>query len=180
MKTNIKKITTEITDINHIATTIWFSGCKIMCNGCQNEELEFFENGYSIAELEKELKERRKFTEWLVYLGGNPLDSIDVVLEVSRIAKELNFKQFLYSGYSFEEFQGLFDTKTHKILLDRFKYIKTGKFDLNYHKNCGSYGQDYFFSTLNQEIYESQEESWRKFYSFNLTENEIIGNLSLI
>lgn len=179
METRVQTITTQLNDIPHIATTLWYSGCKLNCKGCHNTPLENFQSGLDLDYVKSELKQRRKLTDWLVYLGGNPLDSIESVIAISTYARELNFKQFLYSGYEFTEFQQMFDEKIHNVLLQNFDYLKTGKFDLRFHKDCATYGKDYFFQTLNQEVYQSQVESWEKFYAFDIRNQQIIGNFIL-
>jgi len=178
--TNIVELTTTFNDIPHLSTTLWYSGCKLNCNGCHNTILEHFRYEMTVDNIEKELRRRRKMTEWVVHLGGNPLDSIDTVKEVSEIAKKLGFKQFLYSGYTFVEFQLMFDDVTHKTLLENIDYIKTGRYDVTYSKNCSSDGLKYFFETLNQEVYRSNKYNWERYYSFNLNENKIHGEFSLI
>jgi organic radical activating enzyme len=180
MYTNIVEINTTFNDIPHLSTTLWYSGCKLNCVGCHNTILENFKYDTNIKDIEKELIRRRKMTEWVVHLGGNPLDSINVVKEVSLIAQNLGFKQFLYSGYTFAEFQTMFDEKTHEFLLNTIDYIKTGRYDITYSKNCSEDGLKYFFETLNQEVYHSNKYNWERYYSFNLNENKIHGEFSLI
>lgn len=177
----IVNITTTFNDVPHLATTLWFAGCKLDCQGCHNSILESFQKGMDINTIEKELIERRGMTEWLVYLGGNPLDSIESLLLVSSIAKRLDYKQFLYSGYTFDEFQNMFDLNIHTKLIDNFDYIKTGRYDHSLSKsNCSDVGTEYFFETLNQEVYKKEEHKWEMFYNFNFNENRIFGNLNLI
>jgi len=178
--TNIVEINTTFNDIPHLSTTLWYSGCKLYCNGCHNTTLEHFKYETTMDYIESELKRRRKMTEWVVHLGGNPLDSIDVLKEVAILSNKLGFKQFLYSGYTFAEFQNMFDVNTHQLLLNNIDYIKTGRYDTSCSKNCSVDGIQYFFETLNQEVYRSNKYNWEKYYSFNLNENRIYGEFNLI
>ena len=181
MCSHIVKIDTSFNNIPKLATTLWYSGCALECDGCHNTILKDFKNGYDITAVKQKLIERREMTDWLLYLGGNPLDSIESVIEISTFAKELGFNQFMYSGYSFEEFISMFDYNTHNILLNNFEYIKTGKFEQNFFKSkCSDVGKDYFFSTLNQEVYHSNKTLWEKFYSFDFMSNTICGNFITI
>jgi len=181
MNTNIISISTTFNDIPHLATTLWFSGCNLKCKGCQNTILENRQDGLNLNELVKVLEKRVKMTDWLVYLGGNPLDSIESLLKVSTLAKDLGFKQFLYSGYTYYEFENMFNNNIHNMLINNFNYIKTGRYDINYSKqNCSIEGEEYFFETLNQEVYKSNNYSWEKFYNFDFDNNLVYGNLSLI
>jgi hypothetical protein len=58
MKTNIRTITTQLNDIPHISTTVWYSGCNLSCGGCHNTSLEHFNDGLSMEQLKDELIER--------------------------------------------------------------------------------------------------------------------------
>lgn len=176
-KTSVVDITTTFNDIPHLATTLWYSGCNLKCDGCQNTILEQKKEGLSISHITKELTKRKKVTDWVVHLGGNPLDSIEDLIKISNIAKELGFKQFLYSGYTYSEFLNMFDSNTHSVLLNNINYVKTGRFDVNYNKkNCFDTGTEYFFETLNQEVYESKNQAWEKFYSFDFNNKSIHGS----
>lgn len=176
-KTVVVDITTTFNDIPHLSTTIWYSGCNLKCNGCQNTILEEKKDGLTVSHITKELIKRKKVTDWLVHLGGNPLDSIQDLMKISTTAKEIGFKQFLYSGYTYFEFLNMFDSNTHSVLLNNINYIKTGRFDMNYSKkNCFDVGTEYFFETLNQEVYESKNQAWEKFYSFDFNNKNIYGS----
>lgn len=184
MKTGVFTITTELNDINHLATTLWFSGCKIRCGGCQNKELLEFSDGLSFETIEKELRERRKLTDWLVYLGGNPIDSIDSLIKISTLAKELGYKQFLYTGYEIEQIKEIVGEKTLKQLASLIDYMKVGKYDTNYsrEKECGEIGRQYFFETVNQSVYksDSQQGGWEPFYTFNKFKQELASDQLII
>jgi organic radical activating enzyme len=181
MCSHVVKIDTSFNNIPKLATTLWYSGCNLNCCGCHNTILKDFKDGFNLTEVKQKLIERRQMTDWLLYLGGNPLDNIDSVIEISTYAKELRFNQFMYSGYSFNEFMSMFDYDTHNLLLNNFDYIKTGKFEQDYSKNsCSDIGKEYFFSTLNQEVYHSNKTSWEKFYSYDFMSNTILGNFITI
>lgn len=173
-QTNIIEINITFNDIPQLATTLWYAGCNLTCEGCHNNNLKDFKKGYTLNQLYSYLKKRKNITDWLVHLGGNPLDSIDTVLNVSEMAKELGYKQFLYSGYTYTEFKNMFDCNTHQLLLNNIDYIKTGRYDIRYDRNCSVVGKEYFFATLNQEVYHSNKYSWEKYYYFDGT---IHGNL---
>jgi len=180
MNTYIVNITTTFNDIPHIATTLWYSGCKLRCDGCQNSELKDFQTGLTIDAVRAQLIERRKLTDWLVFLGGNPMDSIESVKMVSSIAVELGFQTFLYTGYDYDTFQKMFDSETHALLLKNFNYIKTGGYNRELSKSCAETAQDFFFETINQEVYKSENSHWDKFYSFDFEKHKIVGNFYLI
>lgn len=178
MQTHVIDITTTFNDIPHLAVSLWYSGCNIKCNGCHNTALEDFRYGLDLNEIEVTLKERRKLTEWVVHIGGNPLDSIADVIVVSELAKQMGFQQFLYSGYEYNEFQKMFPQYIHRILLKNIRYIKTGKYNKELSKkNCKIEGTNYFFESLNQEVYRSCDYHWEKQYGFDWNKKTIYGHL---
>ena len=167
MITNIQRITTEISDINTLSTNLWYSGCRLFCNGCQNSHLKDFCAGMDLEEVKKQLKERRGFTDWLVHTGGNPIDSIDLLLEVAEYAKSLGYKQFLFCGYIEEDMIRLIGNERNEKLIDLIDYIKFGAYEENKDKdkfNC----HDYHFATLNQYVVKSDTEShtWKTYYKY--------------
>lgn len=167
MKTPIVKITTELSDLRQLSTTLWFSGCKLHCKGCQNSGLKEFKTKYSYEYVKTALTERRKLTDWLVFSGGNPIDHIDWVLQISKFAKELNYKQFLFSGYTHLEIEKILTFDQNKYLIENIDYIKAGGYDATKSKhkyNCS----DYFFETLNQYVVKSNKETqkWNMYYYY--------------
>lgn len=178
MNSGIFTITTQLNDINHIATTLWYSGCNIKCGGCHNEQLLNFAPGLPMEQIEQELRERRKLTEWLVYSGGNPIDSIESVLHIAKISKSLNYYQFLFTGYTLEQIRELLNDQQRKQLAHYIDYVKVGMYDCSQKRSCSEQGKDYFFETLNQAVAKSNKEnsSWDIIYSFNNKTNSILGS----
>lgn len=176
MYTGIDSITTELGDIRNLATTLWFCGCKVRCGGCHNSPLIQFksEGTLELKRVKQELIERRKLTEWLVFIGGNPLDSIDSVLEIARFAKELNYKQFMYTGYTLKEVENVLTHDQYLEVLNLFEYMKVGKYDSSLSKSCFKEAESYFFETINQSILKSNpdKQTWEIFYSFSPQNNE--------
>lgn len=143
--TNIVKIQTTFNDINLPAEIVWFSGCnngKGKCSGCHNESLKIERRGLSLQQINKILCERRQLTEWVVYLGGEPLDHINVLKSVSEISNKYNYKQIIFTGYNYDEIQPHEDN-----YLKYINYIKIGR----YIENMNS--KDYHFVSTNQSIF---------------------------
>jgi len=169
MNTPIAKVTTEFSDLNRMATTLWFSGCKLNCEGCQNIGLKKFNKngGMNLNKIKDILIERRKLTDWLVFSGGNPIDSVEWVLIISKLAKKLNYKQFLFSGYTHQEIENLLTDEQNLELVENIDYIKAGGYDATKSKakyNCS----DYFFETLNQYVVKSDRKNiqWDMVYCY--------------
>ena len=177
MNTNsgVVALSTSFSDIPAISTTLWFSGCNLQCHGCHNTTLKEFADGMSMHQIKHELSRRKKLTNWLVYLGGNPLDRIDVVMYISQFAHTIGYKQFLYTGYTFQQYSNMFDSSTHKTILNYFDFIKTGGYNHSLSKSCRDDARDYFFATLNQEVYKSNKKFWEKIYGYDFSLNKIIG-----
>ena len=178
MKTVIKRITTEMTDLDALATTLWYSGCKLDCMGCQNFHLKEFTEGFSMEEIKSKLEERRKLTDWIVHTGGNPVDSFDTLIEVAEYAKKLGFKQFLFCGYEQSELNEILSDTQNKRLIELIDYVKVGRYDVKWSKyifNCA----DYHFATLNQYVIKANQNrnTWESYYYYK--PNSPIMNWSL-
>ena len=179
MITNIQRITTEISDINNLSTNLWYSGCRLFCNGCQNSQLKDFCAGMDIEEVRAQLKERRHFTDWLVHTGGNPIDSADLLLEIADYAKSLGYKQFLFCGYTEEEMVRLIGEERNKRLIRLIDYVKVGAYEENKDKdkfNC----HEYHFATLNQMVIKSDTVNgrWESYYKY--VPNAVISRFVVI
>jgi len=161
-QTNVLTINLEVADLGILSATVWFSGCKIKCEGCQNQTLLDFQRGMYLDEIKTKLTDLRKITNKIIYLGGNPLDSIDDLKQVIQIASDLDYHQFLFSGYSFDELVAKFDIQTHDFLVQHLDFIKTGKYD----RACESLDQSFRFATTNQEVFESDGIRWLKVYDY--------------
>lgn len=175
MNSGVVALSTSFSDIPAISTTLWFSGCSLQCGGCHNSTLKDFNEGISIKQIKSDLLKRRKLTKWLVYLGGNPLDRIDIVMDIAHYAHSIGYKQFLYTGYSFEQYNNMFDSSIHKTILNYFDFIKTGGYNCSLSKSCRDEARDYFFATLNQEVYKSNKTIWERIYGYDFLHNKIIG-----
>lgn len=168
-------MTTQFNDLPALSTTLWYAGCRLRCGGCQNTELEHFRTGLSFEVIEKLLEERRKMTDWLVHLGGNPVDSVDSLIRIVKIGKRLGFRQFLYTGYELDEMLGLLDASQRTALLEDVEYIKTGRYDACMKRQESS---SFFFETVNQKVYRNSENGWVRFYEYDASLNKEIGKFN--
>lgn len=183
--TNIVNISIETNDVpefldndSTLSTTLWFSGCSLHCEGCYNYMIQDEREGYSMAQVKKEIFKKRKLTKWLTLLGGEPLNSdrsIKILLYVCRLAKQMDYSIFLYTGFEYDEaisrMKKVLGEENVDELKDAIKYIKTGKYDKNQLKdNKNKY---YFFETVNQKIFDFKTGEAIYFYDEN---NNIICN----
>lgn len=88
--------------------SIWLSGCRRHCKGCFNEEAWSFTSGKPLDEnalnkLKKELSDDNEAA--LSILGGEPLEkeNLNAVKILSSIAKSLNKKVWLWTGFYLSE-----------------------------------------------------------------------------
>ena len=81
---------------------IYFQGCTVGCNGCQNKGLQDIKGGYleSTDVIAKIINDNKDFYDSVVFTGGDPLDQVDALVE---IAKNVDLKKVLYTGRYFDD-----------------------------------------------------------------------------
>ena len=159
MKTPIVKITTEFNDIpsfladSTLSCNVWFSGCDLFCEGCQNKYLQIQHKGMFLDDIKKELLKRVKTIDWLVLMGGEPLyDQFNVYYtkKLVEYGSNIGYKLFLYTGREYSVVRDLLNKET----LDKIDYVKVGCYNKKFDKS--KYDKDYFFATINQKIVNGQ------------------------
>jgi anaerobic ribonucleoside-triphosphate reductase activating protein len=88
--------------------TIWFSGCTIRCDGCQNKALWDFNSGIAtpvdnVVSIVVTQSEKLDF-DTVVLLGGEPLDQ--GIVDIYQLCRDLycqGLKIWLYTGYDFDD-----------------------------------------------------------------------------
>lgn len=125
------------------AFTIWFSGCTLRCENCQNPALwnKDFGTSYSCIDIINMIKRLcpRLGVRSVVLLGGEPLQQDkEELLFLCTALKEDGYKIWLYTGYSIDEIPD---------------YIK----QTIYTVKCGRYIEDLrqegFPASSNQRVY---------------------------
>ena len=102
-----------------VRTVVFFQGCDLHCNGCQNPSTWEMKNGTEMTTdelvtiLEKEVVNKK-----VTFSGGEPLMQVDALIDI--VKKLEGFDIVVYTGHEFEE--------VPKELLDNITYIKTGSF----------------------------------------------------
>ena len=165
MKTSIRTITTETNDIpefisdSRLSVTIWFTGCEHNCKDCHNKQLQQQCKGLILNEIKEILEQRKDLISWIVLMGGDPLYSNNIYQTkiLIEIAKELEYKIMIYTGYEYNEIE--------KLDVD---YIKTGRYIKN------KYNKDYHFYSTNQKIYNKEGQC---VYYYDENNNKIINLL---
>lgn len=85
-----------------ISLAVYFSGCNLRCKGCQNPELQDPKYGEARDTIEviEILEELSDFYESVTFLGGDPLEQPDALLD---ILKNCNIPTVLYTGRLYNE-----------------------------------------------------------------------------
>jgi len=145
MQGYIKKMCTSFIDVpNKISIAIYFSGCSIRCKGCQNKELWDMKSG-KLIKTEKIISriENHPLAEYAVFLGGEPTDQIDFLIDICKNIKEK--KIALYSGREFENLPN-----------NLLKYLNLIV--------CGPYRQelhvDNWPASTNQRVFRKENKIW--------------------
>ena len=97
---------------NGIRVSLWTAGCSIHCEECQNRQTWDFDSGIpfdedALCELYDALD--KPYIQGLTLTGGNPLDNASEILYICKSIKEKFPTKdiWLYSGYTFEQIQGM-------------------------------------------------------------------------
>lgn len=93
---------------NKPSFTIWFSGCKIKCDGCQNKSLwDFLSGEQTLVEDIVSIvvgQSEKLDLDTVVLLGGEPLDqSLPDIYKLCCDVNARGLKIWLYTGYDFDD-----------------------------------------------------------------------------
>lgn len=115
----------DIADGLGVRTTIFVSGCRQHCVGCQNPEAWDFSYGEPFTEeLQKKIIDslRPSWIQGLTVCGGEPTEERneeELIPFLRRVKEELPNKDiWLYSGYTWEMLQGEEILKLVDVLVD--------------------------------------------------------------
>lgn len=153
MATNIRiNSYIPITDVEGIGTrfAIWVQGCSIHCIDCANSHMWDKEGGtlYNTNDFINLIKQYKDRVEGVTFLGGEPLEQIEAVTEISKAVQNFGLSVIVFTGYEYKvleqraDFQELI--KYVDILIDgRYEQDKT-----DYSRPwVGSSNQNYYFLT---------------------------------
>lgn len=141
-----------ITNVEGVGTrfAIWVQGCSIHCKGCANSHMWDFEGGtiYNTEDFISLIKQYKDRVEGVTFLGGEPLEQIEAVIEISKAVQELGLSVIVFTGYEFKDLESNSDfqelIKYVDILIDgKYEQDKT-----DYSRAwVGSSNQNYNFLT---------------------------------
>ena len=141
-----------ITDVEGVGTrfAIWVQGCSIRCKGCANSHMWDKEGGtlYNTDDLINLIKSYKDRVEGVTFLGGEPLEQIQAVTEISKAVQSFGLSVIVFTGYEYKDLKCNLDfqelVKYVDILIDgRYEQDKT-----DYSRAwVGSSNQNYYFLT---------------------------------
>ena len=141
-----------ITDVEGVGTrfAIWVQGCSIHCKGCANSHMWDKKGGtlYNTDDLINLIKSYKDRVEGVTFLGGEPLEQIEAVTEISKAVQEIGLSVIMFTGYEYRNLEQRADfqelIKYIDILIDgRYEQDKT-----DYSRAwVGSSNQNYYFLT---------------------------------
>lgn len=92
-------------DTDGVAFSLFFQGCNRRCKGCHNPEFLSFDGGELVStdEILRKIEENLPLYNAVAYLGGEPLEQKEALLEIMRGVRELGLDNWLYTGYTYDE-----------------------------------------------------------------------------
>ena len=141
-----------MTDVEGVGTrfAIWVQGCSIHCKGCANSHMWDFNGGtsYPVEEVINLIKLYKKEIDGITWLGGEPLEQIEAVTQISKAVQDLGLSVILFTGY---EFKNLIDKNEVQNLIKFGDILIDGKYDKDQQDFSrawiGSKNQTYHFLT---------------------------------
>ena len=87
---------------------IWVQGCSICCDGCANSHMWDKAGGKSvnIEDLISEISNYKDEIEGITFLGGEPLEQIEPVIEISKRVKEWGLSVLVFTGKEYDDIKG--------------------------------------------------------------------------
>ena len=127
---------------------IWTQGCSLKCKGCANFQMWNKNDGklYNIKDIIALINKYSEKIEGITFLGGEPLEQIKPVTEISKAVHNMGLSVLLFTGYEYSERLQDDDFMELKKYLD---ILIDGRFDitkLDYSRPwVGSDNQKYYF-----------------------------------
>ena len=120
----------SIVDGPGIRRTGFVQGCPHHCKGCHNEHTWDFEGGFdSSVERILEEAEKDKLLRGITLSGGEPFAQAKPLTVLAKKAHEMGLNVFCYTGYTFEQLQGMFGTHPeYRELLEQCDWLVDGRF----------------------------------------------------
>ena len=156
---------------------IWVQGCSIRCKSCANKHMWDFSLGedISVDELFEKILKVKTEIEGVTFLGGEPLDQIDEVTEISRKIHNIGLSVVIFTGYKYKT---LIQNTKFKELKKYTDILIDGEFDFDKQDFSrpwvGSSNQNYYF--LSDRYNKSILDEYKNKFEIHINGNEITMN----
>ena len=158
---------------------IWVQGCSRHCKGCFARETWDFSAGiyYDVNALFELIKSQNNI-EGVTFLGGEPFEQANEILELSKLIKSINLSIVCFTGFKIEELKQKNDKNINE-LLDNIDLLIDGGFESkNFDLSrpwVGSSNQRYIF--LSNRYNEEQIKKYKNKIEMRIDSNgEILIN----
>lgn len=127
---------------------IWVQGCSLHCKGCANYAMWDKDGGtiYNVEELIDLIKSYKDKIEGITFLGGEPLEQIEAVTEISKAVQKMGLSVLVFTGYKYSE---LSERKEFKELTKHIDILIDGRYEEDKQDFSrpwvGSSNQNYYF-----------------------------------
>lgn len=129
---------------------IWVQGCSLHCKGCANSAMWNKDGGtiYKVEELIDLITSYKDKIEGITFLGGEPLEQIEAVTEISKAVHTFGLSVLVFTGYEYS------DLKNRQDFQELIRYVDI-LIDGRYEEDkqdfsrpwVGSSNQNYYFFT---------------------------------
>ena len=120
----------SIVDGPGIRMTVFVQGCPHHCKGCHNQHTWDFDGGY-MSSVERILEEaaKDKLLKGVTLSGGEPFCQAEALAVLAQQAHQMGLDVFCYTGYTFEQLYGMFDSHPEfRTLLEQGDWLVDGPF----------------------------------------------------
>ena len=119
----------SLNNADGVSFDIFFQGCSLGCDGCQNPELQDFVPGqYKEEDVIEMVKENLLLLDYICLLGGEPLDQDLGSLRalINEIKSLTNVRVILWTGYTLKE---LYESREKLIICNIVDEVRYGRYD---------------------------------------------------
>ena len=127
---------------------IWVQGCSLHCKGCANHAMWDKESGtvYKAEDLIDLIESYKDKIDGITFLGGEPIEQIEAVTEISKAVQEMGLSVLVFTGYKYSELSG---KKEFKELVKYIDVLIDGRYEKDKQDFSrpwvGSSNQNYYF-----------------------------------
>lgn len=119
-----------ITNVEGVGTrfAIWVQGCTLCCKNCANSHMWNKDGGttYKTDEIIDLIKSYKNKIEGITWLGGEPLEQIEAITEISKAVQSFELSVIIFTGYKYETLK---DNKDFQELVKYVDILIDGRYE---------------------------------------------------